>query len=126
MPAGGKNKISTHPSTSGTETPWHLTDGHGNSIEHTGGHVSSTTRHRLEKLGAGYSEFHQRPSVVHRWKTSGHRRTLTIFEVITWQVAHSNAEKMVRNEFNDNMVHARECIGFQRRYYQLYCVNEGK
>ena len=47
-----------------TETPWHLTNGHGNSAEPTGGHVWSTRGHRWERL-----EFHQWPSVDHRWKT---------------------------------------------------------
>ena len=33
-----------------TETPWHLTDGFGNSTEHTGGHVWSIRGHRWERL----------------------------------------------------------------------------
>ena len=33
-----------------TETPWHLTDGHGNSTETTAGHVWSVRGHRWEKL----------------------------------------------------------------------------
>ena len=41
----------------------------------------------------GYSEFHQWPSVVHWWKTSGHLWKLTIVGVITWYMAHLNAEK---------------------------------
>ena len=40
-----------------TETPYHPADGHGNSIEPTGGHEWSITGQRWEKLGAGYSEF---------------------------------------------------------------------
>ena len=36
--------------TARTETPWHLTDGHGNSTEPTGGHVWSIRGHRWEKL----------------------------------------------------------------------------
>ena len=32
------------------ENPWHLTDGHGNSSEPTGGHVWSTPGHRWERL----------------------------------------------------------------------------
>ena len=71
------------------ETPWHLTDGHGNSTEPTGDHVWSTRRHRWKD----YSEFHQWPPVVNRWKTSSHRWKMTIFEMITWHVVHSNAEK---------------------------------
>ena len=44
--------------------------------------------------GKSYSEFHQWPSVDHWLKTLGHRWKLTIFEVITWYVAHSDAGKM--------------------------------
>ena len=33
-----------------TETPWHLTNGHGNSTEPTGGHVWSILGHPWEKL----------------------------------------------------------------------------
>ena len=36
--------------TTRTETPRHLTDGHGNSTELTGGHVWSIRGHRWEKL----------------------------------------------------------------------------
>ena len=47
--------------------------------------------------GKSYSEFHQWPSVDHRWKTPGHWWKLTIFEVITWYVAHLDAKKMEKN-----------------------------
>ena len=40
----------TWPLFTRTETPWHLTDGRGNSTEPTGGHVWSIRGHRCEKL----------------------------------------------------------------------------
>ena len=59
-----------------------------------------------------YSVFHHWPSVVHRrktsgqrWKTSGHRWKLTFFEVITWYVAHLNAEN------------GKFCLHFSRKFY---------
>ena len=43
--------------------------------------------------GKSHSEFHQWPSVDYWWKTPGHRWKFTIFEVITWYVAHLDAKK---------------------------------
>ena len=67
-----------------TKTPWHLTDGHGISTEQKmyGQHVATDRK--------GFSEFHQWPSVVHRWK-------LTIFEVIILYAAHLKAGKNEEN-----------------------------
>ena len=57
-----------------TETPWHLTDGNGSSTEPTDG------QGRWEKLEASYSEFHQWPWVVDRWKASGNKITYNLAE----------------------------------------------
>ena len=50
-----------------TETPWHLTDGHGNSTEPTGGHVWSIRGHRWEKLFRNPSMAIGGPLVENPW-----------------------------------------------------------
>ena len=83
------------------QTPWHLTNGYGNSTRSTGGHVWSIPGNCLEKLGAGCLEIHQWPSLVHWWirwlKTAGHWWKSTIVGVEILHAAHSDAEKMGKN-----------------------------